>query len=328
MTDASPPSTTRYLLVAAAVPVIVTAIAVAIQLVLLPRLPDPVATRWGTDGVPNSFSPVWLGPLLTALVGLGLPAFIVLSALPGIRRGESGATSRFTGALAPAMSVFLGVLTTWSLVVQVDLASADDSRFPPAAALVPFAAALAVGLGAWFLLPRQEAAAHGSPVSPRTLTASERALWTGRATLAPIALILIGAALVAVWVTVLASAQDAVWISTGVGVFVLVAAVTTTSFRVRVDGTGLSVVSALGIPRFGVPIADITSIEVISVQPVSQFGGWGIRRVPGAFGIVLRSGEAIQVTRSSGPRFVVTVTNAAAGAALLQGLVNRAGRPH
>lgn len=45
--------------------------------------------------------------------------------------------------------------------------------------------------------------------------------------------------------------------------------------------------------------------------------------VTGATGVVLRSGEAIEVQRTGGRRFVVTVDDAQTGAALLGTLVAR-----
>ena len=57
---------------------------------------------------------------------------------------------------------------------------------------------------------------------------------------------------------------------------------------------------------------------------MGEFGGWGLRlSVEGRFGVVLRQGEAIEVTRANGRRFLVTVDDAATGAALLQALIAR-----
>ncbi|MDX6742247.1 hypothetical protein [Actinocorallia sp. A-T 12471] len=325
MTSASPQSTARFLVVAAALPVLFTVVAVIAQLILLPRLPDPSATKWAFDGTATQFGPPWVAPLMTALVGIGVPALIVVSALPMLRQGAGG-PSRFVGALSPAIALFIAVLTTWSTVIQVDVADAHDTRMSPAVVLVPLVAALAVGAAAWFALPRTDPSAFGSPASARPLTSSERAVWTGRATLSPLGFGLVVLTTVGACAAAFFASDDASWIAVVVGALALVALLTTTTFRVRVDGTGLSVVSVFGLPRFHVPLSDVASVEVISVRPMSQFGGWGLRRVPGAFGVVLRSGDAIQVTRASGPRFVVTVTDASTGASLLQGMADRATR--
>ncbi|ROO85553.1 uncharacterized protein DUF1648 [Actinocorallia herbida] len=323
---ASPPPTARFLAVAAGLPALFTVIAVVAQLILLPRLPDPAATHWGFNGLPDSFGPRWIGPLLAGLLGAGLPALVVANALPGLRRGDGGGAYRLSGALAPAISLFICVLMILTTVAQLDLATARESRLAPAWVLVPFAAALAVGVASWFALPREAGSAPGSTVSPRPLTSSERVVWTGRATLSPIGLVLIGLLVAGSWATVFLTAPEQTWMAVGVAVLVLVATLTTMTFRVRVDGRGLSVVSVFGLPRFRVPLADIASVEVVPVRPLGQFGGWGLRRIPGAFGVVLRTGDALQITRRSGPRFLVTVADAPTAASLLQGLATRAAR--
>jgi hypothetical protein len=111
----------------------------------------------------------------------------------------------------------------------------------------------------------------------------------------------------------------------GLALLLLAFAATTLAFHVRVDDSGLHVDSVLGIPRFHVPLSDIESAARVEVNPMGEFGGWGLRLSTGRrFGVVLRAGDAIEVLRRSGKRFVVTVDDAATGAALLEALVSRA----
>ena len=57
---------------------------------------------------------------------------------------------------------------------------------------------------------------------------------------------------------------------------------------------------------------------------MAEFGGWGYRVGRGGrVGVVLRTGEALQVQRTGGRAFVVTVDDAATGAALLNTLAAR-----
>ncbi|WES64942.1 hypothetical protein P0L94_02445 [Microbacter sp. GSS18] len=115
------------------------------------------------------------------------------------------------------------------------------------------------------------------------------------------------------------------WVVTGVAVLLIVLAATTVAFHVRVDDRGLSVESVAGVPRFRVPLGDVTSAAAVDVVPMGEFGGWGLRWAPGRrFGVVLRTGAAIEVTRRDGRRFVVTVDDAGTGAALLEALAERA----
>ena len=52
--------------------------------------------------------------------------------------------------------------------------------------------------------------------------------------------------------------------------------------------------------------------------PFGDFGGWGIRwGIDGRFGIVLRTGEGIEVTGENGRVRVVTIDDAATAAAVL-----------
>ncbi len=103
------------------------------------------------------------------------------------------------------------------------------------------------------------------------------------------------------------------------------AVVSTLAFHVRVDAAGLTVNSIVGLPRVHVPLRDIASVEAVDVNPMGEFGGWGMRWAPGGgFGAVLRSGPGIRVHRTNGKVVTVTVEDAATGAALLGALAARA----
>ena len=65
--------------------------------------------------------------------------------------------------------------------------------------------------------------------------------------------------------------------------------------------------------------------SVIDVSPLRDFGGWGWRVGHGGrTGIVLRSGEALLVEQTGGRSLVITVEDAAQGAALLNTMAVRA----
>ena len=95
-------------------------------------------------------------------------------------------------------------------------------------------------------------------------------------------------------------------------------------WRVRLTGAGLRVSSVLGLPRFFVPTGDVVEARVVEVAALAQYGGWGLRGGHGRrTGVILRSGEALEVQRRSGRTLVVTVGDASTAAALLNGLVER-----
>lgn len=322
----------RFVLVAFVVPAVLVAIGVAIQLALLPSVPSTIAVHWNATGEPDSFAPAWTQPLATIGFGLGIPALIALTALPGLRRGDRGSSYRLMGAIAAATSALMAGLLTWTMVIQAGPAGAQ-ATLSLWAGLVWTGVAVLVGVGAWLLQPAN-AHERSAPASadPLSLGQNERAMWLRTTSMkrGPVAAI-VAAVLIVVLVAIgawYAGADPAVaWLLTIVAVVLVVFAATTLSFHVRVDDSGLHVDSALGLPRFRIPLVDVASAACVDVNPMGEFGGWGIRLgMDRRFGVVLRTGEAIEVTRRNGKRFVVTVDDAATGAGLLEALVARAAR--
>lgn len=325
----------RFVLVAIVLPIAVTLLAVVVQLLLLPRLPELVASHWGPSGVADGFTPPWLTPLLTAVLGSVLPLLLAGAALPALRRGHDGASARLVGAMSAGIAVLLATLLTWTIIIQLDVADPSIVTLPFWPDMVTvFAIAVAAGLGAWLVLPRGDA--HPRPTAPAptlALAAGERAVWMRSVSIARAGLIVVvladivvSALAVGSWV-VGASAAGA-WLLSAVALLLVVLTATSVAFHVRVDDTGLTVQSVLGLPRVRVALDDIESVAVIDAQPMAEFGGWGIRlAVDGRFGVVLRAGEAIAITRRGARPFVVTVDDADTGAALLRAFSARVPPP-
>jgi len=327
------PAVRRFVLVAIWLPVALVAVGLLVQLIALPQLPSTIAVHWNAAGEADGFAPAWTQPLMTVLFGLGLPLLMALTSLSGLRRGDRGPTYRLMGASAAAVSALVTVALTATLVMQVGL---DDPSQAPTV-WIPLTFSLvggaAVGVAAWFLQPRTESLdAATRPATPLALAPNERVLWirtismsTGAAVAIVAAVLLVAVGAVVAWVT--GSEPAIAWILTAVAVVLVFFAATTLAFHVRVDDTGLHVVSVLGIPRFRVPLADVGSAACVTVNPMGEFGGWGVRIAPSGrrFGIVLRAGEALEATRRNGRRFVVTVDDAQTAAALLEALAQRAG---
>jgi hypothetical protein len=95
--------------------------------------------------------------------------------------------------------------------------------------------------------------------------------------------------------------------------------------RVNVDRHGLRVVYGhLGVVRQLIPLHKIERATAVEVRPMTH-GGWGYRGSLILFGkatVLVRGGEAIEVTQRNGRRFIVTVDDAATGAALLNALAS------
>jgi len=330
MTGHAPLAVRRFTLAAVLIPAALTALAVVIQLIALPHVPDPIALHWGADGEPNGFGAPWLSIVLTVVVGFGIPLLIALSALAGLRRGDRGATYRLLGATALFVATLMVVLGTWTFVAQVGLTSGADAPSVIVALLVAFAAAVGAGILGWFLQPDE-------PYRPTRLAEqaaielmdAERAAWLQRTQIARAGAIVLGAALALLvamtLITLRGGAPAEAVVILIIATLVLAGLIATTlAFHVRVDASGLTVNSVVGIPRVHVPLGDIARVEAVDVNPMGEFGGWGLRWAPGGgFGVVLRSGPAIRVHRRNGKTFTVTVEDAATGAALLGALSTR-----
>jgi len=330
VTDRTPLALRRFTLVTVTLPVILVAIAVIVQLVVLPTLPDPVAIHWGASGEPDGYASAWVSIMVTALVGLGIPLLIAVSGRGGLSRGDRGASYRLLGATALGLSTLMSVLGTSTLVMQSGLAAAADAPDIWWALIASVAGGVAAGLVGWFLQPdepyRATTVAGGDAI---TLGPTERAVWLQRVQLARSGTIVLGAALLLMVVLTLVSsrlAPDPLAVVVLVSATVLLAILfaTTVAFHVRVDDSGLSVISVVGVPRVHIPLAEVAHAEAVEVSPMGEFGGWGLRWAPGGgFGVVLRSGPGIRVTRANGKVFTVTVDDAATGAALLTALRSR-----
>lgn len=318
----------RFLLIGCALPALLTLLAVGLMVAWLPQVPPTVATHWSGSG-PDGFGPAWSVPLGTAVLGLGLVALFAGIMLAGTRDDRWGPTLRLLAAISIGTNVLLVVGLTWSFGMQRGLDDPLDASGIGLQILVSAALAIAAGLGGWFAQPNvtTDGRTPTRTVEPLDLAAGERAVWVRTTTMTRAGMLAIVASIVALTigtVVVAATGSAAWWVMFGVTVLLVAIAAATFVFRVRVDDRGLVVRSPLGVPRFGVPLADVDAVAVRNVHPTAEFGGWGIRLAPdGAFGIVLRAGEALQVTRRNGRRFVVTVDDAATAAALLEALSAR-----
>jgi MFS family permease len=164
---------------------------------------------------------------------------------------------------------------------------------------------------------------HWYPIKPipRRVTETievhpgDRVSWVGRARVRGVALVVFGLAVLLLFLR----PGLPLW------VFVLVAGVGVVFSQVeaQVTNDGMSVRFG-GLPVRTFHLELISSARAIEVDPAG-FGGRGWKKIPGQQALILRPGEAIALTFRDGDQFVITVDDAATGAALLNGLIELRG---
>jgi hypothetical protein len=318
-------STRIRILLLITLPALLAAAASVIGMVLTPDLPEPMAVHWGIDGSVDR-----LGGLdsYIVMVALLVPLFVagVLGfSFSPLRTG----TSRLFVRTVIGLSIWFGVFISVSMFlgVQTQRNITDASAVPVSSVVVPlligFGVALAAAAIGVLVAPRvPEATRPSGDAIALELHEGEQVYWSKTAhSPRGVIAIPIGATLLIVVLFTIVGVPA--WLSILVAL-VLASLCTMLAWRVVIDRRGLTVTGLFGFPRFHVPLEHVVAATVADVKAMREFGGWGIRvGRSGAWGIVARSGEAIEVERKRGAPFVVTVDDAATGAGLLTSLARR-----
>jgi hypothetical protein len=316
---------TARILLLVTLPALLAATASIIGMLLLPDLPQLLAAHWGVNGTVDRADS--LGSFV-ALVGILVGTFTLGAAAVSFASLRQGTTTLFART-AVGLTTWFGVFISLSIFLSIWAQRGVTDPFAVSSGTV--AAALGVGFAgaavaaalAVLATPKlpQSLGLRGEPANV-PLGEGERVYWaqTARSPRGIIALPIV----LGVGITVLFAVLGIpVWFIALVAL-VLIAVMTTLSWRVVVDQRGLTVTGLFGFPRFHVPQHDIVAAAVIEIVPLRDYGGWGIRTGrAGNWGVVTRAGEAIEVQRRSGANFVVTVDDAATGAGLLTSLARR-----
>lgn len=320
----------RLVVIGIVVPIVIAIVGIAFMIAWLPDLPNPVATHWSGGDKPDGFGAAIAYPIL-----LGLTVLPFTSIIGGLLALTSEGRSvnvmvKFFAVLTPWFSILLTGILVGSLAGQRGLASAVDAPNPGWVVAASAVAATVIAAAAWFVLPkavRFDRSAGVTKVQPLELAAGERAVWVRSASTPRwFAWVFVGLGVLmfgSVGIGVSTSGGRS-WPTLIIPVVVIVILIGSFAWTVRVDQRGLLVRGVFGVPSFRVPLADVVSAQVIDVEAVRDYGGWGIRFGLGhRLGIILRSGEALEVRRTSGRAIVVTVDDAESAAALLEALVRR-----
>lgn len=204
----------------------------------------------------------------------------------------------------------------------------DASPFAPA---LPLASGLLLGVAAalltWRLLPRGAPAvsaveaADTLPVKP-----GEAAAWTGKIDLPAwfvTVIASVASVLIALSVLLLLTKGWHLWPIFLTPTLLLLLLALTAQFLVSAGPRGFVARSSLGWPRLSIPASDVAKAGVVSIDPIADFGGWGIRWVigpsrKGRWGVITRQGAGLEVVRRDGRSIVVTIDDAGTAAAVLE----------
>ncbi|MGJ0387561.1 DUF1648 domain-containing protein [Microbacterium sp. CGR1] len=330
---------TAFWWVGVILPLALIALASIVVLAWLPDVPDPAAIHWGLDGA-DGFGPRWTP--LVLLIGLGGGTVVLFAAISlfshrlpqrgaaaPIPQPQWSATARLLGAASLGTAGMMSMLAIASTAAQRGLADAADAADITPWVPVLLLAMAGLGIAGWFLQPSVPVSSDstGDAAAPLPLADHERAVWMKTVTVARGGQVVLGIGVfivVAMSVLLLAQGIAAGWITAAVAVVLLALVVTSLTFRVRASAAGLRVRSVAGWPRVDIPATEVASTRAVQVDPFAEFGGWGYRfGMDGRRGIVLRKGDALEVTRTSGRVFVVTVDDAATAASVLAAAARR-----
>ncbi|TWG08998.1 DUF1648 domain-containing protein [Saccharopolyspora dendranthemae] len=279
------------------------------------RLPDPIATHWGFNGVADGSSAASVFPLIMLPGWLVLAGLAVAAGTLGKRRAHRAGSA----AGLAAMAFFLAGITASTLLANLDHTTWQDVRLPgwhvPA---VLVAAVVAGGLG-WLLGNRgpDEPGAEHDAAGELALEPGQRAVWISSVT-SPV-LAVVGVVSLAVGLGTLALELWPVALP-ALLVGIVVSALSTV--RIRVDERGVS--AAFGPQRFPVRRIGLKQISSAGVarHRALEVGGWGYRVRPATTAIMLRSGECLVLRLTSGRDFVISVDKPERGAELINGLLS------
>lgn len=282
-------------------------------LIAAPRLPASMATHFGLNGEVNGFMPTPWALLLQGVAVIGVPGALLVVFVAG--RWWRGSSARSLSAIVSGLSAGLTTLFISVTAAHLNVVDPATVRLTAGTGLLALGVTLAtlvlVALVLPAPLPRPVAAAvPAMPIAP-----SERVTWFGEAHTNHAAMLLIGLAVLVVAVAAIATGIHWLWL---LDVLLLLLGLGVTRFKVRIDASGVAWRGALGLPRGRVKLADITAVSVTDLSP-GDFGGYGIRLLPGKLGLITRSGEALCVTHAHG-ELVITLDDCRTAASVIEGL--------
>lgn len=276
-------------------------------------LPESLATNFDASGQGNTLMPTPVALLLQFAVVLLVPGSLL--AAFGASQWWRGEYARTVTSLMVGLSVGLAVLFALLTRAHVGVTDVTELSLSWQVPLLALGAGVASGLLSRLLLPPPILRPEPEAVVPVRLAPNQRVSWFGKARTAQLFTILLVAALLVVLAATLLTGIWWLWL---IDLLLLLLLVGFSSFDVVIDSRGLRWRGALGFPRGAVALSDVTGVSLVDVVP-GDFGGYGLRLLPGRLGLITRSGPALRVEHGEG-ELVITVDDAATAAGVLDGL--------
>ncbi len=310
---------TRQLLAAFGVPLLIVIAATLYLLIVNDRLPEQVAIHWGGDGAADGFISRANLPWFVAAITFAVSApFVAISIMSTSKSFSPG----LFHALPASLSAFLGVVMVLTATVSLD--STEAPNFPTWVIPVSLAVAFGAGVIASKLAGPAPAIADTAAPAPSSaerfpIPEGQTAVWSGRT---PMGRNLMALVAFFAFMNIVVAGVTSWWLLGLVVVTVLVI-LTTSSFDVTAGPSGVRVAGVLGFPRTTVPLNQIVMAEAGSVKAM-QFGGFGWRvRGKGQTAVLTRSGPALTVTRTDGAQLHVTLDDPERPAAVISALLDQ-----
>lgn len=280
------------------------------------RVPDPLPTHWtgrstvdGTTGAHTFFVVVLIISVVLALAAIAVLWF-----------RHSDMTGRMMVCALMFGAWLMATMFCQIILVSADVQTAKQVPLPWYLVVLTVLIPILIAAGSWLLLPARWPQEHRVVPATVQLSDTEKVTWVGHAQSG-------AAGWVAAAGVVVAGALSLFVIGVAVAVFVIsVLMLFVSEIGVRVDDAGLHTLwGPFGWPRTVVMLEAIEQAYAEDIIPM-RWGGWGYRVSSRGVGAIVRSGPGIVIERRSGPRYAVTVDNAAQGADVLNALLARARR--
>ena len=289
-------------IVAVAVTVAPMAVAVAWVRAQRDRLPAELATHWSSNVGPDGFTD---RPAFESGIG-GACAVTVAAALVWAVVWHRAARARVRAvglAVLAGISGTIAGLAVMIVVPNLDLVDPTTADVGPESALL-LPLMLGMPVAVWWIHggPPGDSGGVGRDVDAALPRLSDSTEYIETFTPWRVAIVLF-AAVGATGVVVIALGLP--WVGAEIMVLAAVVAwMTRCTIRVRrLDGLTLRG----GPVSMRVPVFEFAGARVVEwIEPFGEYGGWGLRVVPGATALVTRRGPGVELIRADGRRIVMT----------------------